>query len=279
MALRLAGERVLAIQGADNQGWVRETTAQDALSGLKVNQNGTGRVFDFQDGGVSKMYLPDGGNVSLVGSLVFDLANDVTIVPANPAAPRTLTIPDPGSNDTFAFLAAAQTLTGKTLTSPTIQGTVGAGSGLTMPAFTAAGNITGGSGFQVATSAGNLVLNPAGQLEFSNKEMRGVGAYRSNTGSDLWVFANHDNAEATPVKVRIITLDPVADAPIVAAEAVPTATPTTPFWAQRADVTTPIDPTLAASFLTFKWNPANDQVSVYVNDGGVIRSAVIGTVV
>ncbi len=115
MALRLAGERTLAIQGTDNQGWVREVAIQDSLPGLKINQNGAGRVFDFQDGGASKMYLPDGGNVMVVGSLVFDLANDVTITPANPAAPRTLNIPDPGSDDTFAFLAAAQTLTGKTI--------------------------------------------------------------------------------------------------------------------------------------------------------------------
>ena len=38
MALRLAGERALVIQGADNQGWVREVTVQDSLPGLKVNQ-------------------------------------------------------------------------------------------------------------------------------------------------------------------------------------------------------------------------------------------------
>lgn len=111
MALRLAGEPFLAIQGADSQGWVREITAQDALPGLKINQQGTGRVFDFQDGGVSKMYLPDGGNVTIAGSLVFDLANDVTITTTNPAAPRTLTIPAVGGNRTFAFLEEEQTFT------------------------------------------------------------------------------------------------------------------------------------------------------------------------
>jgi len=41
---------------------------------------------------------------------------------SDPAAARTLTIPDPGANDTFVFLAATQTLTNKTLTSPTING-------------------------------------------------------------------------------------------------------------------------------------------------------------
>jgi len=39
----------------------------------------------------------------------------------------------------------AQTLTNKTLTSPTIQGTVSAGTGLTMPAFTMAGDISLGA--------------------------------------------------------------------------------------------------------------------------------------
>lgn len=111
MALRLAGTPFLAIQGTDNQGWVREVTSLDTLPGLKVNQQGTGRVFDFQDGGISKLYLPDGGDVSLVGNLVFDLANDVTITPSNPSAPRTLTLPAVGQNSTFAFLQEAQTFT------------------------------------------------------------------------------------------------------------------------------------------------------------------------
>ena len=159
MPLRLAGQAYMTIQGSDAQGWLREVVVQDAIPGLKINQQGTGRVFDFQDGGASKLYLPDGGDVTMVGSLVFDLANDVTITPTNPAAPRTLTIPDPGANDTFAFLAATQTLTSKTLTSPTIQGTVGAGTGLTMPAFTAGGDITGSSGFALKTSAGHIVFD------------------------------------------------------------------------------------------------------------------------
>ncbi len=279
MALRLAGERALAIQGADNRGWIREITVQDALSGLKLNQNGAGRVFDFQDGGISKMYLPDGGNASLVGSPVFDLATDVTVPRANPSAPRTLTIPDPGNNDTFVFLAATQTLTGKTLTSPVVQGTVGGGTGLTMPAFTAGGNITGGSGFQVATSAGNLVLNPAGDVDLNNKKLVGVYDIRPYTNQHLVIFGNQALTDATAREVQILTLDPAADAQIQVAAAVPTATPTTPFWAQRGDVTVPVASALPSSFLTFKWNPANDQVSVYVNDGGVVRSVVIGTVV
>ncbi|MFH1140249.1 MAG: hypothetical protein V1724_00950 [Chloroflexota bacterium] len=271
MALRLAGERALAIQGVDNQGWVREVTVQDSLPGLKINQKGTGRVFDFQDSGVSKMYLPDGGNVTLVGSLVFDLANDVTVTPANPAAPRTLTIPDPGSDDTFVFLAATQTLTGKTLTSPTIQGTVGGGTGLTMPAFVAGGAIS--------TASGSLTLSPASNVIISSRSITGIVQLRPVVNENLVLTGHNAVTQATPFEVQLATLDPAADVDVKVAAAVPTATPTTPFWAQRGDVTIPVAAALPASFLTFRWDPANDQVSVYVNDGGVIRSAVIGTVV
>lgn len=45
-----------------------------------------------------------------------------------------------------------QTLTAKTLTSPVIQGTVGAGTGLTMPAFIAGGDITLGANKLKTTS-------------------------------------------------------------------------------------------------------------------------------
>lgn len=69
MTLRLAGEDVGAVQGLDGQGWVRETRAADASPGLKVDQLGTGRIFDFQDGGVSKWYLEDGGDAVLEPAL------------------------------------------------------------------------------------------------------------------------------------------------------------------------------------------------------------------
>ena len=65
MALRFAGEPFTTIQGVDNQGWVREVVAQDALAGLKIDQKGTGRIFDFQDGGVSRLFMADGGSMLL----------------------------------------------------------------------------------------------------------------------------------------------------------------------------------------------------------------------
>ncbi len=195
MPLRLAGESYIPIQGADGQGWVREIAALDSKPGLKVDQQGTGRVFDFQDGGVSKLYLPDGGNVSVVGSLVFDLANDVTLSPASPSAPRTLTIPDPGGNDSFAFLAATQALTNKTLTSPVIQGSVGAGSGLTLPGFSLGGAITNTSGAILFTPTDQVEVRRADgsiglRLAAANGDVRlDVGAY--NSPNEVHVFTRN----------------------------------------------------------------------------------------
>ena len=154
MALRLAGEPFLTIQGADNQGWVREITAQDALPGLKVDQQGTGRVFDFQDGGVSKMYMPDGGDVTIAGSL------------------------DVGT---------------------------------------------------IAPGTGDLTINPACDVDFSNNILRGVSQLRPPANTALWIVGNKDNTEATARDVVVLTIDPAADAYVKVAAAVPTATPTTPY--------------------------------------------------
>ncbi len=157
MALLLAGEALQSIQGADAQGWVREITALDALPGLKIDQQGVGRIFDFQDGGSSKMYLPDGGDVTLVGSLVFDLANDVTITPSNPSAPRTLTLPAVGQNSTFAFLQEAQAFTAL----QTFNGGVDLGSSGSLLNVGAAGNdwtattLTLASGLALTHGSGN----------------------------------------------------------------------------------------------------------------------------
>jgi len=48
---------------------------------------------------------------------------DYTLIWADPAAARQLTIPDPLGDDIFAFLSAAQTLANKTLTTPIISAT------------------------------------------------------------------------------------------------------------------------------------------------------------
>ncbi|MEK7765264.1 MAG: hypothetical protein AAB368_03405 [bacterium] len=59
-----------------------------------------------------------------VGTASFEVAtaNLTTFTVTNPGAPRTITFGDPGGADSVAYLAAAQTLTNKTLTAPAITG-------------------------------------------------------------------------------------------------------------------------------------------------------------
>lgn len=139
----------------------------------------------------------------------------------------------------------------------------------------------------ITTTAGNLMLSPTDALSinpgnsnvnFNLSDIFGLRSVRGDDSINFKIQANTSLTAATARRLEFETLDTVGDTYVLAAYAVPTATETTPFWAQRADITTPVTGSLDASFLTFKWNPGDDSVVVYVNDGGTIRSVAIGTV-
>jgi len=67
----------------------------------------TGTSFTGSDSSAQK-----GNNLIFEGSTTTDDANDITLTAANPAASRTYTLPDLGTNGTFAFLEGTQTFTG-----------------------------------------------------------------------------------------------------------------------------------------------------------------------
>lgn len=100
-----------------------------------------------------------------------------TIAWSNPASARALTIPDPGGDDSFVFLAATQTLTGKTLTNPTVN----AGSGTlvlpqtTSPAQTAEGSVVWDSDDDLLTVGDGV----------SRKTLVGVTATQTLTNKTL----------------------------------------------------------------------------------------------
>lgn len=130
----------------------------------------------------------------------------------------------------------------------------------------------------ISTTVGNLTFSPAAEVDMDAHAVVGVTNLRGTAGANLNIRANKFLSEGTARSLHLQTIDTSGNAAVDVAYAVPTATGTTPFWAQRADVTTPLTGTLDASFLTFKWDPADDSVKVYVNDGGTIRSVSIGTV-
>ena len=96
---------------------------------------------------------------------------------------KLMTIPVTAS-DTLAALAATQVLTNKTLTSPTINGTI-ATTGLTLPSVTLAGTVTvGGQAFDAGAGSAQINTTGAGQGLQINSTQDGT------TGSLLQFYHN-----------------------------------------------------------------------------------------
>lgn len=84
-----------------------------------IQSSGTDAI---QLDGNQNVDIPNGTlTLQSAGSLVLPQSTaDYTVSWNDPSAARALTVPDPGSDDTFVFLSASQTLTSKTLTSATL---------------------------------------------------------------------------------------------------------------------------------------------------------------
>ncbi len=144
-------------------------TITNAAGGITIAaSSGSGASFSTLSGGTNTgaaMIVGTGASLTTSGS---GTINATTVNGLTVASGKTLTANNsltlsgtdgttmtfPTANDTVVGTGATQTLTNKTLTAPTINGTV-ATTGLTLPAFTASGNITG-SGSPTISSFGAI---------------------------------------------------------------------------------------------------------------------------
>lgn len=95
--------------------------------GLRINSVTTGTTnYGLHVLGAAPNYLEGALTVAPTSNqIVLGTTRTLTLTAPTPAgASRTLTLPDPGGNDSVVYLALAQPLTNKTLTSPTLGGTV-----------------------------------------------------------------------------------------------------------------------------------------------------------
>ena len=105
--------------------------------------------------------------VTITGAIVSPLtlkqtAANYTLQWSNPAAARTLTIPDPLGNDTFVFLAATQTLTNKTLTAPRIGTSILDSNGEVLFGLTATASAVNYLGYANAATDSNPAFSATG---------------------------------------------------------------------------------------------------------------------
>ena len=163
------------------------------------------------------------------GNIVFEGATadafETTLTVADPTADRTVTIPD--ATTTLVGTDTTQTLTNKTLTSPTITGT-GAIAGTFTGNLT--GNVTGSSGSTTGNAATATALATArtfqltGDVEASGVTFDGTGNVSLTTVIGTGAIVNADvNASAAIAKTKLnlggtITSADLVDGTIVATD-------------------------------------------------------------
>lgn len=106
---------------------------------------------------------------------------------------------------------------------------------------------------------------------------RQTGLIADGIGGDgLATFAfdaNYNASDATARRIAVTVLDPATDTKYTVAQAVPKAA--TPLFTTLAPNYTPTTSELDASNLTFKYT-GGGNLTAFVNDGGVIKSLVLG---
>lgn len=139
------------------------------------------------------------GSLTMASGTSFILqqtGGNYTLTWANPGASRALTIPDPGGSDSFAFLAASQTLTNKTLTAPTLSGTVAGtytlGGSPTLGALVNASNVGWSDGYLSRVGANEIKLwNGTALGEFDSAEVQLLKAQSDTPGFNGSLFISN----------------------------------------------------------------------------------------
>lgn len=126
----------------------------EANVGLTLFTAGTGIII-LQSATTNRVAVNNAYSMTL-----YQATANYTMAWDDPAAARTITIPDPGGADSFAFLAATQTFTNKTLTTPTINSATL--SGTLSGAHTLSGAVTLTSTLTFNGTNVDITVNPEG---------------------------------------------------------------------------------------------------------------------
>ena len=133
----------------------------------------------------------------------------------------------------------------------------------------------------IETTCGDLTLASAGgDINMSADVLREVGTITGSAAANLTITANAFTSNSTARRLVFQTLDTVGNARVNVAVAVPTATETTPFFATRGCITTPLVGTLDEKFITFGWGACCTLVAyrnICICCTPTIQSASVGT--